>query len=133
MRYFGVPRMEAAEAKMLGLVYQPHGAVSLNAMSAVDSSPTRLLSVDGETLAIRPDTGSWAFLSTSESELLRAMTGVALLDLERVCPHQPVAAFVTELFRRGLVLINGSSATDANVFDSTNYEEGHLVELLVTE
>ena len=65
------------------------------------------------------------------------LDGLRFGQLANVWPRQAagrVEDFVAQLYRRGLLTIEGQSAVDRRMFaDGPNYNEGHLVELLLTE
>src|SRR3954463_2050149 len=133
MRYFTVPAVESGETRLLeehfGKRYQPTGGVTPSAANVLDRSGTEIIEVHGEPLAIHPDAGAWAFLDPAEARLYEGMRNQAVRDLPDGCEE-----LVAALYRRGLLSINGNRAVEAAMFaDGPNYEEGHLVELLVTE
>ena len=133
MRYFSVPSLEASESALLtdyfGRHYQPAGSVTLAPDSVLDRAGTETVDVHGELLAIHPDAGAWAFLDRAEAHLFQSMRQGKLASLP---PGS--AEFAAALYRRGLLSINGHRAVDESMFsDGPNYEEAHLVELLVTE
>lgn len=141
MKFFYRPNVEQAESDYIGAVfakrYDPHGPVTLNDDCVVDHSGVETVALENETLAIDPATVSWAFLNQTELELYKQMRRRTLRSLRDVWPTDtstPPESFVSTLYRRGLLSINGMSAVDQKILtDSPNYREGHLVELLLTE
>lgn len=141
MRYLCWPEREQSEAESIpyafGKQYAPHGPVSLCGDSQLRASGVELVELNGQTLAIQPDTASWAFLDPTEVDVFkRIMDGASFRSLQRTwrSPAVPAQQFATVLFRRGLMTIDGQTAVDGKLFDdSANYNEAHLVELLLTE
>jgi uncharacterized protein len=141
MKYFSRPAREAAEAPFLARefdkVFEPFGDVSVGRGTQLGTPGVDCLEVDGETLAIHPESASWAFLSTHEASLYREMDGKPFSWLAERWPAWAGTRpehFVGHLYRRGLLTLDGREAVDARMFsDSPNYDEGNLVELLVTE
>jgi radical SAM protein with 4Fe4S-binding SPASM domain len=141
MKYICRPRIEQAEGAYLpasfGKTYDPFGSVTIPDEARLNGDGIDLVELDGETLAIHPESASWAFLSASELNLYRQALNHNFRWLKQNWPTDaPSAAgnFVAHLYRRGLLTINGHTAVDRTMFaDSPNYNEGHLVELLVTE
>src|SRR5271156_1604306 len=74
MRYFATPNLERREAELIpqqfGKVYAPAGPVTFGANSILERKGTDLVSLRGEVLAIHPDSGGWAFLTSEEAKLL---------------------------------------------------------------
>ncbi len=140
MNYFCRPAVEQAEASYIpatfSKTYAPHGPVTLNDGAILDNSGVDLVDLDGETLAIHPESVGWSFLSKNELPFFRQMRRLPFEALAQQWPSgaTPAQQFVTHLFRRGLITINGLEAVDSTMFrDSPNYNEGQLVELLLTE
>ena len=142
MRYLASQSLESYESDLLlqdfGKYYYPEGEVNMTRDTRVDAPGVVQVVQDGEALALEPDTASWSFLTHREGELLGALAGGRsigwLLDNWPAQDNGSAPAFVANLFRRGLVRLNGQTSVDPNVFhDSPNYHEGHLVELLLTE
>jgi radical SAM protein with 4Fe4S-binding SPASM domain len=141
MRWIAQPELERYEADVLpswfAKTYEPHGSVSLRPDAAVTAAGTELLELDGEQLAIHPDSAAWAFVDEREAALLQATHagrngGATVADLVAQWSGAPDA--IAAMWRRGLVAIDGRRAVDERMFtDSANYVEGHLVELLITE
>jgi radical SAM protein with 4Fe4S-binding SPASM domain len=142
MRYLACSAMESYESEVLlrdfGKFYYPLGDVNMGRDTLVDAPDTVCVPVEDEMLALEPDTASWSFLTNAEGELLRRLApGRSLGSLLDDWPGGDggaAAAFVGNLFRRGLVRLNGQTSVQPEIFhDSANCQEGHLVELLVTE
>lgn len=142
MRYLTSPALEARESAQIpaefGKHYAPDGAVTLHDGLSLDAAGAEGTRVNDRSLAIVPDTASWAFLTERESAVWAAIgTGATVGDLRRLWPDDalgPVDDFVARLYRRGLVRLDGQVAIDDSIFaDSPNMREGHLVELLLTE
>lgn len=141
MRYFVSRAHEAAEAEHLprafGQAYAPFGPVSLAEGTRLGTPGVELHSVGGETLAIAPDTASWAFLTPAEAAWLAELSGRDFGWLARHWPEDaplPAGRFAARLFRRGLLSLDGVGAVSGRILeDSHNTREQHLVELLVTE
>ena len=142
MRYFSRPVRDTMEAAYIppvfGKTYEPLGQLTLGADTRLDSGDVDLVDVDGETLAIQADSASWAFLTAGEAALLGTLRQHRTFG--EIAAAWPAHAggtpldFVAHLYRRGLVRIEGRAAVDRTLFaDGSNYDEGHLVELLVTE
>src|SRR6185295_2817813 len=116
--------------------YEPFGDVRLTPDTVVDNAGVSQVSLQGETLAIEPDLGAWAFLTPDEvrvfSRFVNARLGNAMAREGSSSARLP--DFVAHLYRRGLVSLDGKRAIDATIFrDSPNFHETHLVEILVTE
>lgn len=141
MRYFSVPTFELEESEALprlfGKRYAPIGQVTVGRDGVLDTRGVELIDLDGETLAMAPETCSWAFLSREERRLFGELHGKTVGWLEGRWPARAqgtAAEFVAQLFRRGLVGIDGERSVDPRIFaDSHNTPEAHLVELLLTE
>ena len=141
MKFFYRPGVEQAEANYIGAAfakrYDPHGPVTLNDDCVFDHAGVETVVLENETLAIDPQTVSWAFLNQGELDLYKQMRKRTLRSLRDIWPTDtatPPESFVSALYRRGLLSINGMSAVDEKILaDSPNYPEGHLVELLLTE
>lgn len=142
MRYLCAPAFEVYEEQLLptrfGKRYAPRAEVTLRDSALLE--PLRLdeVELDGERLLIEPDTASWVFLTRREAQWVRALAGGrSFAWLAERWPADALGAaehFVADLFRRGLLRIDGDRAVDDSVFhDSSNYSEGQLVELLLTE
>ncbi|MEL7351672.1 MAG: radical SAM protein [Cyanobacteria bacterium P01_A01_bin.116] len=141
MRYFNDPYKEHYESQLLPLQfskhYSPHAMVTIPQTAVLDNTGVDLVEIDGEMMAMQADTAAWAFLSQQEAQMYSLLSQLPLLELQQHWPAQAQGSateFVSQLYRRGLITINGHSSIDDTVFrDSSNYDEGHLVELLVTE
>lgn len=142
MRYLASEGMEQIEAvglpALFGKAYDPNGEVGLDDTVGVDAPGLEFVELDGETLAIVPDTVSWAFLNEREADFVKMLNGGARLGaLKARWPADGLDAaerFVGQLYRRGMVRLNGQAAVDPTIFrDSANVEEGRLIELLITE
>lgn len=141
MHYFSRPSREAAEgiflAQNFGKHYEPFGYLALGRDVRLDTAGVELLEVEGKSLAIHAESASWAFLSEAESNIYRTLHGKPFGWLLDRWPYDAAAQpidFIAHLYRRGLVALNGQSAVDHRMFaDGPNYDEGHLVELLITE
>lgn len=121
----------------VGKTYRPHVELTLPDQARLgrpDGAETIML--DGEALAIVPDTASWAFLTAPEAHVWDSLSvGPTVLDVRQA--GSAVAGpdlLLTHLFRRGLLSVDGETATDPRIFaDGHNTSEVHLVELLLTE
>lgn len=139
MRYFHCTSREAAEAAYLQQVfnktYAPFGTLSLAPQTRISTRGVDLFDVEGEPLAIHPESSAWAFLTRAEAGLFATLDGMPFGNLvEWFGDHNQALDFVAHLWRRGLVALEGIRAVDETMFrEGPNYEEGHLVELLVTE
>jgi uncharacterized protein len=140
MRYLSVPEREAFESRALplefGKRYEPLGSVGLRPDVRLTRPGVEIVELDGEDLAIAPETASWAFLNSPELRSFQRLDGATPGELEDSWPRSRKAlyAFLARLFRRGLIAIDGRDCVDPTIFrDSPNVREGHLVELLVTE
>jgi uncharacterized protein len=144
MQYFAAPVLEHYEQELIpqnfDKAYYPHGEVTLGTDSNVTLQTTSIdfLDLDGATLAIEPDTVSWSFFGRRETELVKQLQQPRSYQwLLQNWPQDGLEspdAFVSQLFRRGLLTIDNHTCTDPTIFqDSANVQEGHLVELLITE
>ncbi len=141
MKYVHRPAREAREAPYLaaafGKRFEPFGQLTLGDDALLGHGGSELVEVDGELLAIHPESASWAFLNRAEARMFAAADGVPFGRLAAAWPADATARvedFVAQLFRRGLLTIRGYAAVDRRMFaDGPNYDEGHLVELLLTE
>lgn len=141
MRYVTLPALEAWEAAQIpgryGKQYSPQGKVTVGADSVVDTSDTSLVPVRDSILAIHADSAAWAFVDVAEAAMIEHWRGGATAASPSTSGRGPAVdahALAGQLFRRGLATIDGHRAVDATMFDdSPNYDEGHLVELLLTE
>lgn len=145
MRFLSSPALEAYESEALsglfGRRYEPTGAVTLPAGGTVaPAAGTVGEDLDGEFLAICPDTSSWGFLEGPEVavwDALRAGTstvGNLREAFSRTLGATYLDSLVATMYRRGLVTINDHLALDHEILRAGhNTKEVHLVELLVTE
>ncbi len=141
MRYFCRPRVELAEQDYIpaafGKRYEPFGGVSIGPDALLDTQGVEILEIDGEPLAIHPESVSWSFLSAGELNFYRLLKKLPFGRLSYLWPADAASSatdFVAHLYRRGLVSITGRIAVDEAMFDdSANYNEGNLIELLLTE
>lgn len=137
MRYFHRPAREASESAYLaaafGKRFEPFGHLNVAPGKPIGRADTDLVELDGQTLAMHAESASWAFLSPTEVQWLRQADTVAELGALAGSPARALD-FVAHLWRRGLVDLAGQRAVQRQLFDdSPNYDEGHLVELLLTE
>lgn len=139
MRYFSEPDREAAESSCLardfGKDYEPQGSVTIPEDAVLSCPGVSVIDIDGQFLAIAPDTASWAFLTKDEHRILNRIavsSGAMRAASVRTLPRS--TDLVAALYRRGLVAIDGKRSIAGDVFDdSPNFDETHLVELLLTE
>lgn len=133
---------EAAEAAAIpprwAKAYAPFGAVSLGDDTVLDAGEVELFRLAGEPVAIVPDSASWAFLTEREAALVEGLaTPRSFGSLRAAWPADAPGSpedFAAALFRRGLLRVGGTVAVDRTIFDDgPNYDEGNLVELLLTE
>lgn len=141
MKYFCRPGVEYAEGNYIppvfGKRYEPYGTVTVGDDATISTAGVEIAHVDGEPLAIDPESASWSFLSAGELEFFLRLNEMRFGNLAQMWPPYAVSSatdFVAHLYRRGLVSINGVRAVDGAMFaDSANYAEGNLIELLLTE
>jgi uncharacterized protein len=141
LKYVHRPAREASEAPYLSAVFskhfEPFGQLTIGAGARLGHGGSELVAVAGHSLAIHAESASWAFLSPAEARLYRAMDGMAFGELAAAWPGDAagqVEDFTAQLYRRGLLTLEGHTAVDRRMFaDGPNYDEGHLVELLLTE
>ncbi len=141
MRYFSRPQREAMESGYLAAVhdkvFEPFGTLGLTPDVRMDTADVTLVARGTDTLAIAPESASWAILDRCEAEMLRWLDHRDFGALDAAWPATaPVGAidFVAHLYRRGLLRLNGRTAVDERMFaDGPNYDEGNLIELLVSE
>ena len=142
MRYVSVPELELNEQTVLpesyGKNYSPQVEVSVDDSVILQAEQTQTVHYNNQLLVMQPDTASWAFLTDQEAQLLKDLEKPRAHSwLKQQWPsqnHLSSEYFVGELFRRGLLKLNGQSSVDHTIFqDSPNVEEGHLVELLISE
>jgi uncharacterized protein len=141
MRFLSSQLLESYEAAALpatvGKRYEPRGDVTLeDGVRLGRPSGADLLDLDGEPLAIVPDTASWAFLTGAESRWWMSLRGEPLAVARQSWPGPAdgLDTLVAGMYRRGLVTIDGQAAVDPSILrDGHNSTEVHLVELLVTE
>lgn len=138
MRWLARPDVERYEAAVIptwfAKTYEPHGPVTIHEDAVLDRSGLELIDLEGEILAIHPDSASWAFLDPTDVQRVNAIRPGGSRASELGENWTEFQDFLAALWRRGLVAIEGRRAVDAHMFDdSANYVEGHLVELLITE
>jgi uncharacterized protein len=141
MRYFNQTEREAKESRLIaanfGKRFEPLGTVDFAPDVQLDAAGVELIPLDGQILAIAPDTASWAFLSPEEATLFRGLISPSRTHSVTGWPETKLVEsprFVGAMYRRGLLSINGEWALDLTLFDdSPNCSESHLVELLLTE
>src|SRR5579864_4209258 len=141
MRYITSLTREKYESNILpqvyGKKYSPLESVTIGSSMILDNSGVELVELQGETLAIQPQTASWVFLNSAERKFFQKLSGKKFEWLINNWPNDSLDSpqkFVVLLFRRGLLTINGHTSIDPTIFhDSHNTEETHLVELLLTE
>ena len=143
MRYIHVPQLEHFESHTLPLFghhYQPFGSVSVADDTIVRAPGLHLLELEGQTLAIQPDTVSWAFVTQRERQVLADLQNLHASTVGGLRQQWPTEqsdsldSFVAALFRRGLVTLDGHTAVSTDVFRrGHNSPAGHLVEILLTE
>jgi uncharacterized protein len=141
MKYFCRPGVEVAESQYIEANfekrYEPQGNVSISDNCILDNEGVDIVELAGEFLAIQPETASWAFLNTRETAVYQLLRSKPLGLLRSVWPTDATsdpAQFAAHLYRRGLLTIDGHESVDRRILrDSPNYNEGHLVELLLTE
>src|SRR3954454_2768106 len=87
MRYFSTPAREAYEEQIIksqfGKLYEPSGEVSIGPGAMLSTASVDLIELHAETLAIAPDTASWAFLDPAEAVSFRAVNGRPFASLAR--------------------------------------------------
>lgn len=141
MKYFSRPYRESAESIYLtntyGKSYEPFGKISVTDETVLGTEGLVMEDIAGETLAIHPENAAWAFLSAGETKWFKQMDEKPFGWLrQNLSQHGSDLAldFVAHLYRRGLLTLNGHAAVDRRMFaDGPNYDEGNLIELLITE
>lgn len=141
MRYLQSNEKESFESNVIssdyGKKYFPLTNISIDSECVVDNSNVKLISLEGEITAIRPETASWVFLSTAEAQFYRQLSNKKFSWIIQNWPSYATSgpqSFVGELYRKGLLTINGNSSVDNDIFkDSPNIPDSNLVELLLTE
>ncbi len=142
MRYLASSGMESYESDLLlqdfGKFYYPQGDVNMSRDTLMDAPTTALIPDAEEVLAVEPDTASWCYLNPAEGQMLEGLAGGRslgwLLDQWPADAEGSAAEFVANLFRRGLLRLDGHTNIHPELFhDSANCHEGHLVELLLSE
>jgi radical SAM protein with 4Fe4S-binding SPASM domain len=141
MKYFSRPSRESAESEYLagafGKHYEPFGTIGLSDATMLGTEGVVLEDISGETLAIHPENASWAFLSPGEARWFPHLHNKPFGWLRHgMLQHGPDAAldFAAHLYRRGLLTLNNHAAVEQRMFaDGPNYDEGNLIELLITE
>jgi uncharacterized protein len=141
MKYFSRPFRESSESVYLaakfGKQYEPFGMMSLSDDAMLGTADVILEEVGGEILAIHPESTAWAFLSTGEAEWFLRLDGKPFGWVSHNLSHygqESALDFVAHLYRRGLLTVNTHAAVDRRMFaDGPNYNEGNLIELLITE
>lgn len=134
---------EEIEAQVLEIGF--HQSVPYSARPSFEPS-TRLQLVpdvgfspqDGEFLLFDPETALWCYLDPAEKSLCEALqTGSSYAELlHRSPPHPraPMAVFLTHLYRRGLLSIEGQPGLDRDLYaNGPLFHKAYLVELLLTE
>src|SRR3954447_7504970 len=123
MKYVHRPSREGREAAYLATVhgkrFEPFGTMTLGDAARFGTAGIDLVEVAGETLAIHPESASWAFLNQAEASLFRALDGQRFGQLAALWPHDAggrVEDFVAQLYRRGLLTIEGQAAVDRRMF-----------------
>jgi uncharacterized protein len=134
---------EAIEAQALELDFQK----SLPYFATPDFGETTHLQVveglswsrqEDSYLVFDPETALWCHLDGSELPLYEALkAGTSYADLLRRFPQHPrvpMAVFLTHLYRRGLLALDGKPGLDRNLYaDGPLFRKAYLVELLLTE
>lgn len=148
MRYVSRPMREASEAPYLrdhfGRDYEPHGTLSIAPTARLSTAGVDVLDEQDEALLIHAESAAWAFLSPGEVAIWQRLDGAMYADVvgEFGGADNVALDFVAQLYRRGLLAIEGKRAVDERMFaddflgrpgTGANYNEGHLVELLLTE
>lgn len=138
MRYFHAPQLDYHESRALSRVfgkhYTPDAEVTLASTTTVASPGVDLVGLDGEILAIEPDTASWAFVTPREASLLADLDYGRSVGWIRAQAGDAADPLIGALYRRGLVTLDGRASVDPTLFqDSHNTREKNLVELLLTE
>lgn len=145
MKYFSRPSRESAESAYLGDIFgkhfEPFGTLSVSDDTRMGIHGVVLEEIEGQALAIHAESAAWAFLSKGEEKWFRQLDHKPFGWLRNSFPscdsrQDPDRAlnFVAHLYRRGLLTLNGHAAVDHRMFaDGPNYNEGNLIELLITE
>ena len=139
MKYFHRPDREHAEGQYLKAEFDKtlasSGQLNLSGDTVVANTGTSLTRLDGELLAMHRSSASWAFLSETEAAVFERLRSTRFQDLVQwIGSYATTLDYVSHLWRRGLVSLNGEYAVSTDMFaQGANYREGHLVELLLTE
>jgi uncharacterized protein len=142
MRFLHAAARESAEAATIpprwGKTLAPFGAVTLGDATTLDAGEVELYRLGDRQLAIVPDSAAWVFASDREAALLEGLatprTFAWLRDAWPADAPGSPEGFAATLFRRGMLRVGGTVAVDRTMFDDgPNYDEGNLVELLLTE
>jgi len=140
MRFLMNDHIETAESYVLSQefnkYYAPRGEVAVGPEVELTAVDVELVILEKHILAINANTVSWSFVDSEEAEVLKVIIekSCTLEELVKKYENIDVADFIANLYRRGLVHIDGHYCTDPTMFyDSSNLPDQHLVELLVTE
>jgi len=143
MRFIHSPSLEAEESTWLGAHdkrYIPHGMLNFNDKQIISAKEIVLIELEQQVLALVPDTVSWAFVTPEEHRWLKQLKSKRQQSFRLLLRHWPDTAqgdleeFLSLLFRRGLITIDGQYCLDEDVLKSGhNAYGGNLVELLITE
>jgi len=143
MRFIHSPVLEAEESTWIGALgrrYAPHGLVPFDDKQKISTGRIELIDLEGQTLALAPDTVSWAFVEHEETRWLKRLQSKqhqSLRSLRRAWPDTAsgdIEEFLSLLFRRGLIAIDDEYCVGDDVLrGGHNAYGGNLVELLITE
>ena len=115
----------------------------IRSLSHLQTSCTTLRPVNGERngvhfLTLDPDTASWLFLSEEEASLWPVLReGITYQALRKRLKNwraPRLRDFLTHLYRRGLLIIDGKPGLDPKIYDrGPLFWRSYLVEILLTE
>lgn len=93
---------------------------------------------DGEFLLWQPETAMWCYLDSNEMQICQELKQVTTFStLREKFPqyaHEPLTAFLTHLYRRGLLETDHESGIDPHIYEQGPlFTKRYLVELLMTE
>src|SRR5690606_7638384 len=94
MRFISVPELESFEARILpqfGQHHLPHGPVSVGDDTVMRAPGLEFVDLDGQTLALHPDTASWAFVNAREYQFLNDLRGLRARNVAWLREHWPSA------------------------------------------
>jgi radical SAM protein with 4Fe4S-binding SPASM domain len=93
---------------------------------------------DGNFLLFNPMTATWCFVDDDEWRICRSMRGQTrfadLRNIARGCSDDSLKEFLSHLYRRGLLKVEGKAGIDQHIYaNGPLFHKQYLVELLITE